>query len=122
MISSDAWLQLVLRPRKAALKKEFERAAKNDSTMTAGATLMMSMEKFCDELFERKVTREITVDPTPIVKGVPLAPRHSNLSWLDAKGAFAACQGASEDGSADDDVRRVRGVPRSVRSHQVRGD
>ena len=58
----------------------------------------MSM-KFCDELFERKVTREITVDPTPIVKGVPLAPRHSNLSWLDAKGAFAACQGASEDGS-----------------------
>ena len=31
-------VQLVLRPRKAALK-EFERAAKNDSTMTAGATL-----------------------------------------------------------------------------------
>ena len=43
---------------------EFEKAAKSDSTMTAGATLMMSMEKFNDDLSERNVTKDITADPT----------------------------------------------------------
>ena len=61
--------------------------------MTAGKTLMVSMERFCQDLFDRKVTKDIMVDPTPIVKGVALPKRHSNLSWLDAKGAFVTCQG-----------------------------
>jgi len=102
MIEKDPEVQLALRPRKAALKVQFEKAAKADSTMTAGSTLMMSMEKFCDDLFERKVTKDIMVDPTPVVKGVALPKRHSNLSWLDAKGAFVTCQSggaAAEDGS-----------------------
>ena len=30
--------------------------------------------------------------PTPKVKGDVFPPRHSNLSWLDAKGAFTTCQ------------------------------
>ncbi|KOO35144.1 acetyl-coa carboxylase, partial [Chrysochromulina tobinii] len=41
-------LQLLLRPRKSQLKVCFDKLAKSDSTMTAGLTLMMSMEKFCD--------------------------------------------------------------------------
>jgi hypothetical protein len=97
-------VQLVLRPRKAQLKVCFEKLAKSDSTMTAGSTLMMSIEKFCDDLFERKVTNDILVDPTPIVKGVPLPRRHSNLSWLDAKGAFVTCQSADD---ADDDAQMM---------------
>ncbi|KOO22536.1 hypothetical protein Ctob_006009 [Chrysochromulina tobinii] len=44
------------------------------------------------------------VDPTPIVKGVPLPRRHSNLSWLDAKGAFVTCQSADD---ADDDAQMM---------------
>ena len=102
MIEKDPEVQLVLRPRRAALKREFEKGAKSDSTMVAGGddTLCMSMDKFCDELFERKVTRDIMVDPTPIVQGQPLPKRHSNLSWLDAKGAFVTCQSAdASDGS-----------------------
>ena len=60
--------------------------------MTAGAAPSVSMERFCQDLFDRKVTKDIMVDPTPIVKGMTLPQRHSNLSWLDAKGAFATCQ------------------------------
>ena len=45
-----------------------------------------------DELSARRVTKEITVNPTPKVKGEVFAPRHSNLSWLDAKGAFTTAQ------------------------------
>merc|ERR1719310_1777952 len=70
--------------------------------MSAGATLTMGMERFCQDLFDRKVTKDVMVDPTPIVKGMTLPQRHSNLSWLDAKGAFVTgqSQAASSDGSA----------------------
>ena len=102
MVEKEPEVQAVLRKHKAVLNKHFETAAKSDSTMTAGSTLSMSMERFCQDLFDRKVTKDIMVDPTPIVKGMALPKRHSNLSWLDAKGAFVTCQqkdGASSDGS-----------------------
>ena len=39
-----------------------------------------------------QVTKDITVRPTPAVTGDVPPPVHSNLSWLDAKGAFLSCQ------------------------------
>jgi len=43
----------------------------------------------------------VTLKPTPAFTGAPMADVHSNLSWLDAKGAFVTCQAqvASTDGS-----------------------
>jgi hypothetical protein len=53
---------------------------------------VMSMDLLQDELTSRRVTKEITIHPTPKVKGDSYAPRHCNLSWLDAKGAFKTAQ------------------------------
>merc|ERR1712185_826081 len=53
---------------------------------------VMNMDMLQDELTARRVTKEITVNPTPKVKGDVHPPRHSNLSWLDAKGAFTTAQ------------------------------
>ena len=72
MVEKDPEVQIVMRPRKAELEKQFEIAAKSDTTMTAGKSLSVSMERFCQDLFDRKVTKDIMVDPTPIVKGVAL--------------------------------------------------
>ena len=53
---------------------------------------VMSMDMLQDELSKRRVTKELTVNPTPKVKGDVHPPRHTNLSWLDAKGAFTTAQ------------------------------
>ena len=53
---------------------------------------VMNMDMLQDELTKRRVTKEITITPTPKVKGDVWPDRHSNLSWLDAKGAFTTCQ------------------------------
>ena len=43
---------------KAELQKQFEVAAKSDTTATAGSVLSVSMERFCQDLFDRKVTKD----------------------------------------------------------------
>ena len=45
------------------------------------------------------IVREVTVKPTPAVKGMVMTPVHSNLSQLDIKGAFVTAQ--NEDTSDD---------------------
>ena len=77
MVEKEAAVQMALKPRRAELQKHFETAAKSDSTVTAGSALSVSMERFCQDLFDRNVTKDIMVDPTPIVKGTPLPQRHS---------------------------------------------
>ena len=101
MVEKEPEVQMAFKARRSELQVQFEIAAKSDSTMTAGGTLSVSMDRFCQDLFDRKVTKDIMVEPTPIVKGMALPKRHSNLSWLDAKGAFATCQqgGAGAEGS-----------------------
>ena len=59
--------------------------------LSQGATIA-SLEKLMDDVFERNVTKDITVSPTPAVKGMVVPKVHSNLSWLDCKGAFVTCQ------------------------------
>ena len=50
------------------------------------------MDVVQDEFSARRVSKEITITPTPKVKGDVFPTRHSNLSWLDAKGAFTTAQ------------------------------
>ena len=77
------------------------------------------MEAFNQELVDRKVTRDVVVKPTPAVTGQPMETVHSNLSWLDAKGAFVAGRPAWCRGRGDH-RRRVCDRARAVRWRQVR--
>ena len=45
--------------------------------------------------------KDVVVHPTPAVSGTTPPDVHTNLSWLDAKGAFVTCQQQSggSDGS-----------------------
>ena len=43
---------------------------------------------------ERGLLKELSVRPTSAIKGQLLPEVHTNLSALDIKGAFAACQDA----------------------------
>ena len=52
----------------------------------------------------RRIVREITVSPTPAVKGMTMPKVHSNLSQLDIKGAFVSAQ---EQDNADDGVNSL---------------
>ena len=99
MVEKEPEVQMALRPLKPRLRPPFAAACAADST-PAGTAPTMSMETFCQDLFDRKVTRDVTVRPTPAVIGASVAPVHSNLSWLDAKGAFVTCQASGESDAA----------------------
>ena len=69
------------------------------------------MEVFCMDMGQagkddstqgsRRIVREVTVSPTPAVKGMVMPKVHSNLSQLDIKGAFVTAQKVDD---ADDGV------------------
>ena len=85
---------------KKALAKTFEETTKVGVRKVFGKPVM-SMEMFQQELQDRRCIKEITVNPTSMVKGQVWPPQHSNLSWLDAKGAFTTAQrgDGGEDGN-----------------------
>ena len=60
--------------------------------MFDGKKPVVGMAAFCQDLVDRKVTKDIMVKPTPAVKGSVPPDVHSNLSWLDCKGAFISGQ------------------------------
>ena len=72
---------------------------------------VISMEVFCEDMGQqgkgdadkgaRRIVREVTIKPTPAVKGMTMPTYHSNLSQLDIKGAFVTAQKVDE---ADDGV------------------
>ena len=59
---------------------------------------VINMEMFCEDMGQqgkavnvkgaRRIVRELTVTPTPVVKGMDMDPVHSNLSQMDIKSAF----------------------------------
>ena len=82
-------MQAVLRSHRAALDALFRRVAGEG---TEQRPPVMSMDCFVKELSARKVTMDVTVHPPPAVTGQPQQSYHSNLSLLDAKGAFVTAQ------------------------------
>ena len=49
----------------------------------------------------RRIVREVTITPTPAVKGMTMPKVHSNLSQLDIKGAFVTAQKVDESDDGD---------------------
>ena len=98
MVSKEPAVLASLRPLRPKLKRRFTQLA--TPSKTGGRELSMSQEAFCTDLFDRRVTREMTLRPKAAVKGVLLPEVHSSLSFLDTQGAFATCQQGGEDDDA----------------------
>ena len=88
---TDKEVTLLMPGLKARLKKAFD-ALSATGVRTLFGKAVISMDMFNQDLVDRGVTKDIMVKPTPAVVGVPLPEVHSNLSWLDCKGAFVTCQ------------------------------
>ena len=95
MINRDASSKEALARRRDALKNKFEKMAKAD-TATAAANKKggpaLGLDRFCQELYELGVCREVMVEPKSAVKGTTIAPVRTNLTTVDCKGAFASVQ------------------------------
>uniref|UniRef100_A0A7S2CRY1 EF-hand domain-containing protein n=1 Tax=Haptolina brevifila TaxID=156173 RepID=A0A7S2CRY1_9EUKA len=95
-LQTDKDVQMIYPGIKKALQKSFEESTKVGVRKVFGKPVM-SMEMFQQELQDRRCIKEITVDPTSMVKGQKYPPQHSNLSWLDAKGCFTTAQRGDGD-------------------------
>ena len=102
MASKEPAVLAVLRPLRPRLRKRFVQllASGSDKDLKRSRQKKMSVEMFCTDLFDRGVTREMTLRPKAAVKGVLLPEVHSSLSFLDTQGAFATCQQGGEDDDA----------------------
>ena len=89
MVQKEPAVQAVLRSHRAALDVQFRRVAGEG---TEQQPPVMSVDSFVKELSARKVTMDVTIHPPPAVTGQPQQSYHSNLSWMDAKGAFVTAQ------------------------------
>ena len=68
LLEKDRKLLNKLRPRRDAMRDLFEASCKLDKT-TKGLVPKMGIERFCADLFERKVIGEVVAAPTPQVAG-----------------------------------------------------
>ena len=98
MVSKEPAVLASLKPLRPKLKRRFAQLA--TPSKAAGQELSMSQDAFCTDLFDRGVTKEITLRPKAAVKGALLPEVHSSLSFLDTQGAFATCQIGGEDDDA----------------------
>eukprot|EP00966_Prymnesium_polylepis_P332883 7388354-Prymnesium_polylepis.1 len=90
-LMKDSDVQSLLAQYKPKLRIHYEENAKNDSTLT-GMKPLVTMNMFSQDLFDRKVIKDIKIRPTSAVQGELLPEIHSNLSWLDTKSAFVTAQ------------------------------
>ena len=95
--------QDVLGRRKDAAKRAFDKMCKADAS-TAGASkkggAQLSMDAFCQDLFDRGVAKEAVITPTSPVKGKKLPEVRTNLSMIDVKGAFVTSQKVEKNNAA----------------------
>jgi len=90
-LETDKDVLMIFPGIKKALTKAFDETTKVGVRKVFGKAVM-SMDMFQEQLQDRRCIKEITVDPTSMIKGMKYPPQHSNLSWLDAKGAFTTAQ------------------------------
>ena len=74
---ADPACQVVIKSRRAELKKEFKKMGVDG--VEAGLELTTTLEKLMEDFFARNVTKDITLTPTPSVKGAVVPKVHSNL-------------------------------------------
>jgi hypothetical protein len=102
-IIASAECQEIFKAYRAKLRKEFDHMGKSGPMKVAGK-LVINMEMFCDDCGQmndssakhsHQLVKNITVTPTPAVRGMKMPEYHSNLSQLDIKGCFVTAQSVS---------------------------
>jgi hypothetical protein len=109
-VATNPEVQEVFQKYRAQMRKEWKGINNGQGPMKVEGKEVITMEQFCEDLGQqgkgdfdkgaRRVVREVTITPTPAVKGMKMERKHSNLSQLDIKGAFVTAQTAdtSNDG------------------------
>ena len=90
----DPECQKLLKERRRELTRQFDKLSGDG--IEAGIAKTTSLENMMQDFFDRNVTKDIIVKPTPEVTGALPPPVKSNLSWLDCKGAFVTCQSGAD--------------------------
>ena len=90
VIQGDPACQAVFQEHRAYFKEEFGERAKDGNE--AGTEPTWTLEVMMEDFLDRKLLKDVVVHPTPAVSGTSPPDVHSNLSWLDAKGAFVTAQ------------------------------
>jgi len=99
IVEKDPSVIAVKDARREEMSAQFEIVCKKDATTLQGTGdtgSTLGMDVFCDELSDRVVSEDKKATPTPNITGLFLPPVHTNLSWLDCKGAFVTCQSGAE--------------------------
>ena len=102
VLQADPECQKIIKERRAELAKQFKKLGVDG--IEAGTGLTTTLEKLMEDFMGRNVTKDITVKPTPAVKGAVVPDVHSNLSWLDCKGAFVTAQDKDAAGADNNTV------------------
>ena len=105
LIERDRKVLNRIRPRREMMRDLFEESCKADKTVTKGLVPKMGVERFCQDLFDRKVIGELTAKPVPQVAGDTVPEFPCALTMADAKQCFVAVQVRTAP-SSDGPVRR----------------
>ena len=73
-----------------AVREIFEAVAKTDTTIKQGPQKKLGLEKFCQDLLDKKLISDIKVSPIPPVAGQAVPEFHVALLTADAKQCFVA--------------------------------
>ena len=98
----DPECQKLLKERRRELTRQFDKLSGDG--IEAGIAKTTSLENMMQDFFDRNVTKDIIVKPTPAVTGALPPPVKSNLSWLDCKGAFVTAQDKDMQGADNNTV------------------
>ena len=90
VIEVDPECQRVFKEHRAYFKEAFKKRSVDGNE--AGKEETWTLEVMMEDFLDRQLLKDVIIHPTPAVSGTTPPDVHSNLSWLDAKGAFATCQ------------------------------
>ena len=91
-VMKEPEIRAVFNANKLPLKKAFD--ARSNAKVSATKAPTMTLESLLGAMNERKVAKDIIVDPRPAISGYYTPTVHSNLSQLDIRGAFVTAQGS----------------------------
>ena len=98
LIEKDRKVLNRIRPRRDAMRTLFEAACKSDKTVKKGPIPKMGVERFCEDLFDKKVVGDVKAKPTPQVAGETVPEFACVLTAADAKQCFVTVQVGDADG------------------------
>ena len=97
-IEKDRKILNKIRPRRDKMRDIFEKSCKADTSVKKGPVPKMGIDRFCQDLFDRKVLGEVKASPVPQVAGKPVPEFPVALSMADAKQCFVTVQVGDVDG------------------------